>query len=93
MRRAVSARRCITGHSGFALKSRGRRRETTPAGLEAEKAPVLGPKILEFFSRQPPRNPIERPKTGTGPDNGVGSPVQKNFKKLKKNLVRLQTFQ
>src|SRR5204863_45657 len=42
---------------------------------------VQGVKILEFFSRQRPRNPIERLKTGLEPTVGSGRP----FKKFSKN--------
>jgi hypothetical protein len=51
------------------------------------------PKIVEFFSRQAPRNPIERPKTGEDAGPAGVSPVQKNFKNLKKNLVSQQSLQ
>jgi len=52
-----------------------------------------GVKILEFFSRQRPGNPIERLKTGLEADNWLGLPVQNIFKKLKKNLVSLTILQ
>src|SRR5437773_4875555 len=45
-----------------------------------------GAKILEFFSRQRPGNPIERLKTGLQPTIGSVRPFKKSFKQLKKNL-------
>jgi hypothetical protein len=49
--------------------------------LLAKTGSVQGVKILEFFSRQGPGNPIERLKTGLGPTIGSARP----FKKFSKN--------